>query len=331
MHWIGIDVSKSKLDMALTNQHGIVLENKEVKNTSTGITKQLERWRKKHGLVHDQCLVCLEPTGHYSDLAVTTLVDLKVPTWLAMPLDIKRSMGLARGKNDRIDAERIAHYARRHHERSRLATTATVDALELKQLLAFRDRLAEDQRRQGVYISEVHKYAPATSGKLFDDYSKQRIEEIKLAKKQVDRSIQEFINNRPALRKLNILLRSVIGIGPVVAAHLLATTEGFTKFITPRQLACHCGVAPHSYTSGTSINGRSRVSPFANKKLKSLLHLAVLGMLNYPNELHDYYDRKKEDGKHALLVLNNMKRKLIDRICAVIDRGTPFVAVPSPR
>lgn len=326
-----MDVSKVKLDVALTDNDGTLLESVEIPNTEAALKKQLTKWIRSFDMDKEQCLLCLEPTGHYSDQAVKTLVHMQVPAWLAVPLDIKRSMGLTRGKSDRIDAVRIAAYARRNHDKAILITAAAVEAIELKQLLAFRARLVEDQRRHQIYKSDVNTHLPEEYRKQLDAYTKNRLKEIKAAKQQVERAIEEFILARPALRKLYALLLSIAGIGPVLAAYLLACTHGFTRFRNPRQLACHGGTAPHPYTSGTSINGRSRVSHHADKTLKTLLHMSVLGMLNYPNDLHEYYQRRTKDGKHNLLVLNNMKRKLIDRICAVINRGTPYTNEPPIR
>ena len=63
----------------------------------------------------------------------------------------------------------------------------------------------------------------------------------------------------------------------------------------------------------------------ADKKMKSLLHLLALTSIRHDPELKLYYERKKEEGKHSLLVLNNVKCKLVSRIFAVIKRETPYV------
>ncbi|MFA7687196.1 MAG: transposase [Moheibacter sp.] len=87
----------------------------------------------------------------------------------------------------------------------------------------------------------------------------------------------------------------------------------------------YCGIAPFEYSSGSSIRGRTRVNHLADKKMKSLLHLLCLTAIRHDEELKLYYLRKKEEGKHSLLVLNSVKCKLVSRIFAVIKRDTPFV------
>ncbi len=111
----------------------------------------------------------------------------------------------------------------------------------------------------------------------------------------------------------------------MVSVYLLLVTRGFTRFSTWRKLACYSGVAPFEHSSETSVRGKTRLSPVADKKMKSLLHLSVLTALKYDKELKIYYERKKAEGKHSLVVMNAVKCKLLSRIFAVIERDTPYL------
>lgn len=329
MHYIGIDVSKVKLDFALLDGHGKVVGQAEVKNNSMGVRALMKRWKREAGVDNTDSLACLEPTGCYSDQALTTLLDLKVPTWMAHPLEIKQRMGMVRGKNDRIDAVRIADFAMRHQDKKREATSTTLAVIELKQLLAFRDRLVVDGRRHSVYNSEVHPRVAKPFRKVFKAYSAKCTHRIKGMVKTVDAMIKDHIARDPVMHHQYELLLSVERVGPVLAAHLLAATELFTRMQQGRQLACHAGVAPHDHTSGSSIRGRARVSHHADKRLKSLLHMAAIGVLQQDTELRAYYQRKLAEGKNAMSVLNAVRNKLVHRICAVIKRGTPYQIRPA--
>ncbi|PWN59932.1 transposase, partial [Chryseobacterium viscerum] len=91
------------------------------------------------------------------------------------------------------------------------------------------------------------------------------------------------------------------------------------------KFACYSGIVPFEYSSGTSLRGKSRVSHFADKKMKSILHMASLAAIKHDAEIKNYYERKKQEGKHSLLIINNVKCKIISRAFAVIFRNTPFV------
>ena len=332
MHYIGIDVSKAKLDFALLDGHGKVVDQAEVKNNTQGVSSLMKRWEREVGLDRRTCLTCLEPTGHYSDNVLTALLAMKMPTWMAHPLEIKQRMGMVRGKNDRIDAVRIADYAMRYQDKKREANAATLAVLELKQLLAFRDRLVTDARRHSVYNSDLHPCLAKPFRKVFKEYSAESAQRIKAMIKTVDRMIKDHIAHDQAMLDPYNLVLSVERVGPVLAAHLLAATELFTRMKDGRQLGCHAGVAPHDHTSGSSVRGRARVSHHADKRLKSLLHMAAMGLVQCDTELSAYYHRKVAEGKNRMSVLNAVRNKLLHRVCAVVKRGTPYVKriVPKP-
>ncbi|WP_026705032.1 transposase, partial [Flavobacterium soli] len=88
---------------------------------------------------------------------------------------------------------------------------------------------------------------------------------------------------------------------------------------------CYSGVAPFEYSSGTSVKGRTKVSHLADKKMKSLLHMCALTAIKYDPQLKEYYNKKKAEGKNSMLVLNNIRCKIISRVFSVINRQTPYV------
>ena len=324
MKYIGIDVSKAKLDLALLDGGGKALEQVVVKNTAKAITGKLHRWKHQHDLSITDCLVCFEPTGHYSNTVLRTLVGAEVPTWMAHPLEIKQRMGMVRGKNDKVDALRIADYAMRHQDKKRLAGPGTVAVLELKQLLAFRMRLVVDSSRHKVFNTDLYPSMGEELREHFSAYSRRRIAQVKRMIAKVDALINALIMADPIMHRQYELLLTVERVGPVLAAALIAATERFSRMTHARQLACHAGVAPHDHSSGSSIHGRARVSHHADKSLKSLLHISVLGTASGKGELGAYYKRKVAEGKNAMSVLNAIRNKVIRRVCAVIQRGTPY-------
>ena len=151
---------------------------------------------------------------------------------------------------------------------------------------------------------------------------------VKLLKKQLallDEKIRELIREDENLHQQQQLLKSIPGIGEITSVYILMATKGFTAFTNGRKFACYSGVAPFEHTSGTSIKGKTRVSHLADKKMKTLLHMASLTAIKYDPELKEYYNRKKSEGKHTMLVLNNIKCKMVYRIFAVIQRKSNFV------
>jgi transposase len=121
-----------------------------------------------------------------------------------------------------------------------------------------------------------------------------------------------------------VLLTSIKGIGPVVATYMIAFTENFTAFDSWRQFACYSGIAPFPYESGKSIKGRTKVSTYAYKKIKSLFHMAALTSVRYTPEMKAYFDKRTEMGKNKMSTLNVVRNKIVARMFAVVKRQSAY-------
>jgi len=121
------------------------------------------------------------------------------------------------------------------------------------------------------------------------------------------------------------LLLSIKGIGKVLAIYMIVLTDNFTKFNNPRKFACYAGIAPFPYLSGTSVKGRTKLNPCANKRMKSLLNIASMSAIQLQGEYKKYYQRRCDEGKNKMSTLNIIRNKLVFRAFAVVKRGTPYV------
>jgi transposase len=119
------------------------------------------------------------------------------------------------------------------------------------------------------------------------------------------------------------IITSVTGVGQWTAWQILMTTQNFTKFTDPKQYASYCGVAPFSKSSGR-WKGRNKLSGFANKTMKSLLQMCALSAIKYDEDLKAFYERKVQEGKSKMSVLNAIRNKIIHRIFACIKKGEEY-------
>ena len=122
------------------------------------------------------------------------------------------------------------------------------------------------------------------------------------------------------------LLVSIDGVGKKLAVNMIVITEGFSRFDNARQFNCYAGLAPFQYTSGKSIYSKSRVSQRANKHIKSLLHLCAVsaGTRMSNGEYREYYERRKQEGKHPMCIINVIRAKIVSRMFAVIKRDSIY-------
>ena len=140
--------------------------------------------------------------------------------------------------------------------------------------------------------------------------------------KALETEIKQLIKEDITLKRLDGQLRSIPGVGYILSWNILVKTNEFKTINDPRKLACYAGVAPFSKTSGVSVFGKSRVSVFADKSLKKLLHLAAMSAIRLNNDLRVFYQRKVEEGKNKMSVLNAVRNKIIHIIFAVVKNQT---------
>ena len=134
--------------------------------------------------------------------------------------------------------------------------------------------------------------------------------------KAVEKQIQELIKADERIKQQYTIATSVKGIGPVTACQMIVSSGEFRKIQTGKEFACYCGVVPFEDSSGSSVRGRARVCHWANKKMKSYLHMAALWAIQGPGELQTYYEGQLAKGKDKLSVLNAVRNKLVVRVCA---------------
>ncbi len=232
-------------------------------------------------------------------------------------------MGLVRGKSDAIDAQRIARFAFAHQAEAKPLNLSGLTLEKLKDLNANRNRLMKAIQSLQVSTKELRQ-VDVESGKTIERINREAVHGLEKSLNAVEEKISEFIKADENLSKQFDLITTVKGVGKIMALLLLIYTQGCTKIIDGRKLACYSGVAPFEYRSGTSITGRTGVSKFANSALKRVLHMAAISSVQHNPELNEYYKRKTAQGKSKMAVINAVRNKLLHRIAAVIKRGTPY-------
>lgn len=312
---VGIDVSKLKIDVCDYKNSKRQSFSNDVKGFA-----QLRKWLPK-----EEHLVCFENTGYYSLALAVFLQQNDILFSMVSPLQIKRSLGLVRGKSDLIDASQIARYGWLHREELKASSIPARLVLELSQLLSVRDQLVK-QKVAVENMLEAYEQLPGLCNKdamkLLKLQSKQTALQIKKAEKAIDILLKET-----DLLANYQLLCSIKGVGRILAAQLIVHTNNFKSFESWRQFACYSGLAPFEYQSGTSIKGRTKIHHIADKKLKRLFNMAALSGIQHDPELKLYYARKVEEGKSKMSVLNAVRCKILSRAFSVINRQSPYVVL----
>ncbi len=323
--YVGIDISKEKLNLCYREGLEIVLEE-ECTNDVKAIKKGFKAALKTLGAAVDEVLVCAEYTGRYIYPLTVACQELDIFLWMDDPTRIKNSMGITRGKNDKIDAARIAEYAYRYSDKAVRYTIAEDAMVSMKNLLADREFLLTDKKRYQSQITDQKKYMAPGDFKHKNSRWKKVIKAIDDQIKAIDAEIEGIIAADPVLTRQKELLTSIDGIGDRIAINMIAITGGFTRFENARHFCSFAGLTPYKYDSGTSVRSKAKISKRANQTMKALLHMSAVNVATRmkEGEYKDYYERKLKEGKHVMCIMNVLRAKLVHRMFSVIRRDEMY-------
>jgi transposase len=324
-NFIGIDISQKSLDLSIIRQDSYgTFHDKKVINSIKGFDTILT-WLEKLKVKPEECLFCMEHTGTYGLLLFAWLTQMGFDYCVEPGLKIKKSLGMTRGKNDKVDARRIADYALTNKHKLKSFSFPSTIIVQVKQLLTYREQLVKIRTSLKNSLKSHEQYQKISGLKEISDQISLQIKDHDDRIGQVEKQIEAIIESDPEIRKNFKLATSVRGIGLVIAAFMVVTTNNFTGFENGRKYACYSGIAPFEHTSGTSIRGKTRISHLGNKKMKALLSNGANSACIWDPEIKKYYERKVNEGKDHNLIINSIRCKLVNRVFAVVKRQTPYV------
>jgi len=313
MQVYGIDLSMEKFDVNFIDAKGKE-KNREVKNGVVSISKFLS-------FVPKDAILCAEHTGAYGDLLVYLCNQAKIPISLVPGYSMKHSLGLLKGKSDPIDSKRIREYGERFIDRLVFSEYDEEGIVELKQLYTLRFQLVK--ARKALVTSDKGRCHLPIQNVSVHHHLQSVLSGLDTEIATVEEEIEALIKANEELNENYELVKSIIGIGPVIATDLLIKTGNFKNIDTARKAASYAGVCPFPNTSGKML-GKSKTSPFADKKLKSLLYMGVKSAVKHNKEYRLYYQKKQLEGKPHFLIMNNISNKMLRTIYSVVKNKTLY-------
>lgn len=318
--FIGIDVSKLKLDVFIYSKK----IHKVFDNNQSGYEKIIQ-WIRSHICCDmNQVLFAFEHTGLYC-LHLSLFLDEKQYAFTLLPgLELKRSRGIVRGKDDKTDARAITEYAYEKKEKIKLYRMPSEILLKLKRLASYREKLVKERAGFKSRLKEYKLFlAPKENATLFDSHEKM-IALINDQIKKVEKELVKLIKSDEKIYRQYKLINTIKGVGSKTALMMIILTNGFTRFESWRKFASYAGIAPFPHESG-NFKGKTKTSHLANKKIKSLLNNCATSAIQYSHEMLLYHQRRIAEGKNKMSTKNVVRNKLLSRIFAVVKRGTPYV------
>lgn len=302
--WLGIDVSKATVDVALPMATGGFAQVK-LPRTAQGTFSML-RWVDERADGRPVAFV-MEATGGYSkELAkwmLKSAADLHVS--IVQPFQVRhftQALG-QRNKTDALDAVVLARFGATFTPRAFHPMTAPYErlrALERERDALVRTATAMENRQ------ELESESPLTQ--------KVRTRMLRHARKAIEEledAILAEIRSDDSLARDYRRLQTVPGVGPILAATLMGELGDLRAFGHPKQLAHFVGVAPVVRTSGTSLEGRPHMSKRGNGRVRRMLYLGAMAAIRSDTPFNRTYQHLREQGKAPMSALGAIMRKLL--------------------
>lgn len=318
---VGIDISKLSFDARVhTSQEHHVFDNQR-----DGF-KDLVSWTYgKTAFPRDEIIFVFEHTGLYSHQLALYLESKGIPFLMVPGLEIKRSLGMARGKDDKKDATKIAQYAYRLRDEIEPTALASEEVTSMKRLLSLRERLVRQRAGYKSSLKEQKRVLQRKGNETLLGIQGKMIAYLSKQIGTVEEQLMAMIRGNASMLRNYDLITGIKGVGQQTALFMIAYTANFTKFKNSRKFASYSGIAPFPNTSGTSIRGRNKVSNLANKKIKSLLDLCAKTSIQHNPEMKKYYNERVDAGKNKMSTINIIRNKIVSRMFAVVNRNEPYV------
>ena len=317
MFYLGVDVSKAKLDCLLLDSTTGKVKAKSIQNTNAGF-KQLIEWlaEKKAPNAH----VIMEPTGVYHEPAALALTDAGLTLSLVNPAQLRQfAQGLGvKNKTDKADSSVLARYG--ETLKPEAWQPPSKSARHLKALLARRDAIADDLQREQNRQEAIEF---AVSPDEVKQSINQSISFLKAELKRLEETIKEHIDSDPDLRGKKDLLETIPGVGERVSSNLTALFAA-KAFDSAEQLAAYLGLVPVQWESGTSVRGRPRLSKAGPSHLRKLLYMPAVVARQWNPHIKSFSNRLIAKGKSKMAVIGACMRKLAHLCFGVVHTGRPY-------
>ncbi|MBU3013120.1 IS110 family transposase [Polaribacter vadi] len=303
--YFGIDISHLVFDV--TDSQGNYYQ---FKNSISGFKKFLK-------LVDSHSHCVMEATGYYHYQLAYYLQEHGVQLSVENPLSVKRfiQMKLSKIKTDKSDSRLICEYAKQVELKLWQGNSKhQLECLQMTRALSMytKQRTMLKNKIHGELVLGVPSKVVLRSFKQSLKYLNKQMESLETKLLILVKQVHQEVLTR---------LKSIPVIGPKTSLMLVVLTDGFERFTSASELCSYAGLAPVIRKSGSSVNGRPRISKIGNQKLRNLLFMCSFNACKYNHACKAIYDRLVAKGKSKKLALIAVCNKLLKQAFAIAKSG----------
>jgi transposase len=313
MDVLGIDLAKLTFDATLLTASG-EQHYQSFPNTPEGFT-QLQVWLSQQGVT--QVHAGMEATNIYWEALATWLYAQGHTVSVVNPARIKgyAQATMQRNKTDKLDSAVIASFCATHHPAA--WQPLSDEHRRLRALVRHREDLLQTQLQQQNRLRD-------TTDSLVRASLQAVVEVIASQLEAVERAIKEHLAAHSELRTNLQLLTSIVGIGMITAAKLLAEFGDIEHYESAKAAAADAGLTPSHFESGTSVRRRPRLSKMGKVGIRGALYWPAITAMRRCPGCKAYAERLAARGKAKKVIIGAVMRKLVHIIYGVLKHRTPY-------
>lgn len=298
---VGVDIGKSQLDIFIRPLDIFFT----VANDTKGIRDAINKIK-----IHKPQRIVVEATGRLEMPFILACSEAKLPFVIANPMHVKRFAGAIgrRAKNDRLDAELIAHYAE--------AIKPKLTELKPEKIRLMSDLVT--RRNQLLTMQTMEKNRHQILSKTLVSTIKPILTALKNQITKIELKIQKLIEECSEYQSKNIILQSMPGIGKIAAASIISNMPEL-GYITSKQAASLIGVAPMTKESG-AYKGK-RVIQGGRAQVRTVLYMAMMSAMQCNPVFKATYQRLLGQGKPKKVAIIACVRKMVVILNSMLRDG----------
>jgi len=272
--FIGLDIACDNFAASIYESPEKKIITKEaIENNPDGFTT-LVNWLRQYNINNSNSIICMEATGVYTEACAHYLVANGFRVSIEPPLKVKRAFDPVGHKTDAVDSRQIAEYAFRYIDELKFWQPRQDIVEKIQQLLTARERFTKQsvttQNAMKTYEKRVVKMS------LIEKADQETLKELRKHIAEIDKELDKLIRQNPTISQMSNHLKSIPGVGLLLASSLIVMTNSFNNISEYKPLAAFLGICPYQHQSGKSINRRSHIETVE----KLLLFLASFSVGN---------------------------------------------------
>jgi transposase len=313
MDVLGIDLAKDSFVATLLTSSGAA-HYRAFANTPEGFD-ELQAWLALHSVT--TLHACMEATNIYWEALASFLFAYNYTVSVVNPARIKgyAQATMQRNKTDKLDSAIIASFCLKHQPSA--WQPASEQQRRLRALVRHRDDLLQTRLQQQNRLRD-------TTDKLVRASLETLLKAIASEVEAVEGSIKEHLKSQ-ALMSANLnLLTSIVGIGVVTAAKLLAEFAELEQYRSAKAAAADAGLTPAHFESGTTVRRRPRMSKLGKAGIRAALYWPAITAMTRCPAMKAFADRLAARGKAKKVVIGAVMRKLVHICYGVLKHQSPY-------